>query len=129
LDAVLQGKPPSDEVPVAVWWLLAESLAHSVLVRRATEGVEILDPPSLHLEARRGRLAAEAALERLIDATMSSPAVKDRPIGHRRIPANPTVRTTIRELARLIVTPRCTPAELLRAAILSHLDALRLAAQ
>jgi hypothetical protein len=132
LAAVLQGKPAADEIPLAAWWLLAESLSHSVIVRRATERVEIADAPTIHLETKRAWFAAVAALEQLKDPAakrsgLDAGRVGCR-VGSRRRGENPTVRATTRELALLIVSHRTTPIGRLRAAILAHLDALRLAA-
>jgi hypothetical protein len=126
LAAVLQRKPCSDEVPLAAWWFLAEALGHSVVVRRAAEGVAIIDAPMLRLAIERARFAAEAALEELDDC-LAEPSTDDGRSAPGIYATVPTVRATTSELARLIVSARATPTDRLRTAILLHLDALRLA--
>jgi hypothetical protein len=129
LAAVLLAKPPTDDVPLAVWWLLAESLRHSVRVRRATECVEILDVAELFLEACRAGLYAEAALEEIDEKPIDSVTVEDPARARPSLPASSTVRATTCDLARLIVTSRAVTSERLRRSIIAHLDALRLAVQ
>jgi len=129
LSAVLQGKPAADDVPVAAWLLIADSLQHSVLVRRALEGVAILAVPVLRLETNRARLAALAALEELGDEVTEPLRPPVRPPDSRGFPSIPALRATSYDLARLIVSPRVTSRDRLCAAIHIHLEALRLATQ
>jgi hypothetical protein len=129
LAAVLLAKPPADDVPLAVWWLLAESLRHSVRVRRATACVEILDVAELYIEARQAGLYAEAALEEIDEELIASVAVDDAARRRPSLRPSSTVRATTCDLACLIVTSRAVTSERLRGAILAHLDALRLAVQ
>ena len=128
LAAVLEGKPLADEVPLAVWWFLAESLRHSVIVRRATEGVALLDLPVLRVELGRARRAAEAALEEL-ECASSNPETLTDDRGVPPVAGRPSVRATTRDLARLFVTSRPTLKVRLRSAILDHLEALQCAVQ
>jgi hypothetical protein len=116
LAAVLDGKPPADEVPMEAWWHLADSLEHAVSVRRAREGVELLDPDDLERETYKARWSAQAALAHLGQGSALWPANARR----ERL----SVRTSIRDLARLIVSARPTPMDKLRGAVLNHLDAL-----
>ncbi len=116
LAALLESKPTGDQVPLEVWWYLAESLRHSVPVRRAREGVAILGADVLKDEIDRARLSACAALARL------GQGPSDRRTVTR--PGPLSVRTSIYELARLVVSARPTSLETLRGAVLDHLDAL-----
>jgi hypothetical protein len=117
LTAVIHGKPPSDQVPTAVWWFLAECLEHSVTIRRALDGAAALPHHALLLIVKRARFAGEAALDELdappkrgqFDATAVEP---------------PALHVSIRDLARIVVTHRRTPAEILRQAIHAHLAVL-----
>src|SRR4051794_29083100 len=116
LAALLESKPARDEVPLEVWWHLVESLRHSIAVRRAREGIERLDVHVLDAELSRAQASALAALAQV------GPGPADRrPSG--RSPQL-SVRSTISELARHIVSPRRTTPEALRGAVLDHLDAL-----
>ena len=54
LATVLNGKPLHDEVPHAAWWYVAESLRHSVHVRRSVDGVAILDEEALAQRVNQG---------------------------------------------------------------------------
>jgi hypothetical protein len=116
LAAVLDGKPPADEVPTEAWWHLADSLQHAVSVRREREGVELLDSDDLKRETYKARWSAQAALAHL------GQGAAIRPVADRR--EKLTVRTSIRDLAKLIVSARPTPMDKLRGAVLNHLEAL-----
>jgi hypothetical protein len=116
LAAVLDGKPAADEVPLEVWWHLADSLQHAVSVRRAREGVELLDLDDLNRETYKARWSAQAALAHL------GQGAAIWPVADRRDKLS--VRTSIRDLARLIVSARPTPMDKLRGAVLNHLEAL-----
>jgi hypothetical protein len=129
LDAVLQGKPSADEIPIAAWWFVAEALRHSVLVRRTVEGVATLPDPVFRLEASRARMAAEAALEELVDEVSMATTLENSNTGNKYSPTIPTIRATIYDLARLVVSPRSTPTVTLKAAIVAHLQALQVAAR
>jgi hypothetical protein len=128
LAAVLQGKPAADEISVATWWLLAESLRQSVLVRRAAEGA-MVPSTEIRLAANRARLGCEAALAELGTTPVDRRLGCAPRVGSRRAVPPPTLRITIYSLARLIVSARTTSPATLRAAILVHLEALRLAYQ
>jgi hypothetical protein len=126
LTAVLHGKPIDDEIPAATWWLLAEALRHSVIVRRAVEGVAILSVDEFLYAAGQARLASRAALDELCDPSRALSAQHHRRKVGERSQKAPAIRSTIYDLARLIVSPRPTASEVLRAAILRHLDALEI---
>jgi hypothetical protein len=130
LAAVLLAKPVADDVPLAVWWFLAESLRHSVRVRRAIEGVESLGAATFRLEVSRALTHAEAALEEIDQRAVGSVPGDDadRPHPVLRNPTlrnNATLRVTICALARLMVKSRTVTTIQLRATILAHLQALR----
>src|SRR3954449_6342616 len=116
LAAVLDRKPPADEVPMEAWWHLADSLEHAVAVRRAREGVELLDADALTRETYKARWSAQAALAHLGQGSAIWPT------GRRR--EHLSVRTSIRDLAGLIVSPRPTALDKLRGAVLNHIEAL-----
>ncbi len=116
LAALLESKPATDEVPLETWWHLAESLQHSVVVRRAREGAAVLDAATLEHKTYQARWSAQAALAHLGPGPSRRP-----PVGRL---GQPNVRATVRTLARFIVSPRPTPRENLRGAVLDHLDAL-----
>src|SRR3954447_2656237 len=116
LAALLDSKPAKDEVPLEVWWHLVESLRHSIAVRRAREGIERLDVHVLNAEVSQAQASALAAL-----AQVGAGAADRRPSG---CPPHLSVRSTIRELARHLVSARRTSPEALRGAVLDHLDAL-----
>ena len=65
LAALLESKPAADDVPLEAWWHLAESLQHSVAVRRAREGVATLDAAALRQQTYQARWSAQAALAHL----------------------------------------------------------------
>ncbi len=115
LTAVLESKLSVDEVPLETWWHLAESLRHSIAVRRAREGVAIIDADVLQRASYRAIWSAQAALAHLGEGSSKRTAGR---------PGRPNVRATIRDLARLIVSVRATPLETLRGAVLDHLEAL-----
>jgi hypothetical protein len=115
LAAVIESKPAVDEVPLEAWWHLADCLRQSVPVRRAREGIEVLDAAALQRATHQAIWSAQAALAHLGEGT--STRTPDRP-------GPPNVRATMRDLARLIVSPRATPLEALRGSVLDHLEAL-----
>jgi hypothetical protein len=126
LSAVLQGKPPNDDVPLAAWWLIAESLRHSVPVRRAAEGVETLATAELCLEKFQARLASQFALHELGDHSIFRKASSEEAAVTGQSSPVLTLRGTIRNLARLMVRGRPTPTSELVTAIQLHLEALKL---
>lgn len=124
LAAVLLAKPSNDAVPQAVWWYLAESLQHSVTVRRGVQGVETLTAAEIRQQASRARLYAEAALE-----AVGLVAAGDNRWRRPDLPSNATLRVTMSALASLLVTSRAVTAVQLRATLLAHLRALDVATQ
>jgi hypothetical protein len=119
LAAVLESKPPTDQVSLAAWWFVVGSLESSVRIRRAIEGVEPLSWQSLEGIAVKARSSTRAALEELPGNVVSIDAA---PVGSR---PRTLLRSTVRKLALLVVTPRVTTAEQLSEALYQHLDALQ----
>jgi hypothetical protein len=116
LAALLESKPSVEEIPLEVWWYIVESLRHSVAVRRAREGVAVLGSEALRCETRRAEWSARAAL-----AQVGGGPSKRRTSSRQ---GEPTVRATICDLARLIVSSRPTALDTVRGAVLDHLQAL-----
>jgi hypothetical protein len=119
LAAVLESKPPTDQVSLAAWWFVTSSLESSVQVRRALEGIEPRTRVAVHLAVLRAQQSARAALEELpanLGASPSEPARATEPM--------PLLRRTIRSLALLVVTPRVTTAAQLSAALHWHIETL-----
>src|SRR4051794_32972370 len=50
LAALLENKETVDEVPLEAWWHIAESLRHSIAVRRDQEGIQRLETDVLDAE-------------------------------------------------------------------------------
>ena len=115
LAALLNSKPPTDQVSLAAWWFVASSLESAVPVRRCAEGVEVLSPAALIHAASRAQMAARAALEEL-PAHVVSQSLAMQTAGE---PA-PRLRSTMRALALLVVTPRVTTAQQLSDALVRH---------
>jgi hypothetical protein len=120
LAAVLEGKPSTDQVPLAAWLFVARSLENAVRVRRAVEGVEAI-PRAAFLDAVKNAQAfARAAVEELPGQLQWSyrwPAASTSG-------ATPSVRTTIRTLALLVVSSRMTTTERLSECLRAHAAAL-----
>jgi hypothetical protein len=116
LAALLESKPTAEDVSLEVWWHVVQSLQHSLAVRRAREGVAVLTAEHLEQELHEAEAWAEAALAEL------GPGPSWRRTVGRHV--EPGVRTTMSELARLIVSARCTEPQALRGALLDHLRAL-----
>jgi hypothetical protein len=129
LAAVLLAKQAVDDVPLATWWFLAESLRHSVCVRRAAEGVASLGAAEFELQVSRASLYAETALEELDQQAADPMSAVDVLWRHPALPNNATLRVTICALACLMVKSRAVTPVQLKATILAHLRALRLATQ
>jgi hypothetical protein len=123
LGAVIAGKPRNDEVPRAVWWLLAECLGYSVTVRREAAMGRDRGSSDFGLTMREARFAAGRALDQLDEPTGARrPCATEQP-GQPRA-ATSSLRMTVQDLAGLIVTRRATTRVELRRAIHVHLDAL-----
>ena len=119
LAAVLHRKPRDDGIPLVAWWDVAESLVHAVHVRRSVEGVATLSPERHAEHVREGCRAAERAL-----STFSQTERPDRSDpADRRLQQG--LRSSVVELALLIVTPRPTSTTGLATAIDSYIAALR----
>ena len=62
LAALLRTKPEDEEIPAAVWWLIAESLRPSVTIRRTLAADISPDREDLPILVAEARLLTEAAL-------------------------------------------------------------------
>jgi hypothetical protein len=121
LAALLESKPPTDQVSLAAWWFVVSSLESSVQVRRVIQGVEWLSASSVANAVSTAQDATRAALEELPGWFGVLPRGGDN-FGE----AAPLLRSTIRSLALLVVTPRVTTARQLAEALASHSHALTL---
>jgi hypothetical protein len=130
LAALLRTKPATDEIPAAVWWLIAETLRTSVAIRRtlATDiSPEREDLPMLVAEAR---LLTEAALAELAESTGARPTplslVSPSATGARPGPTRPSfgLQLSVLFLARMLVTHRATTPQRLANTLAAHIRAL-----
>jgi hypothetical protein len=119
LAALLRSKPPTDQVSLAAWWFVVSSLETAVPVRRASEGVEMLSAVALARAVSRAQRAVRAALEELPADVVSLPFATQTSDDFV-----PRLRTTIRTLALLVVTPRVTTTPQLSDALKDHWRAL-----
>jgi len=119
LAALLSSKPPTDQVSLAAWWFVVSSLETAVPVRRAIEGVEVLSAVALARAVARAQRAVRAALEELPADVVSLPFATQTSDA-----IVPRLRTTIRTLALLVVTPRVTSTQQLAAALIHHWHAI-----
>lgn len=121
--ALLRGKPSDDEIPTAVWWLIAETLRTSVALRRtlAVPGQE-----QAAALADDALLLTEAALEELVTATGAHPT----PVEVRSSRADGRYRRgfglqlSILFLARMLVSHTPTAPTRLANTLAAHLRAL-----
>jgi hypothetical protein len=104
---------------LAAWWFVVSSLEGAVVVRRAVEGVEVLSERALAGAVARAQHSARAALEELPEDVGWLSLVAGTPSG-----SAPRLRTTIRSLALLVVTPRVTTTQQLSDALINHWRAL-----
>jgi hypothetical protein len=86
LVAFLRSKPQDDEVPAAVWWLIAETLRTTVELRQAVAGHDgeattvLTGEAVLLTEAALAELAAATGAHATpIDVTSEQPRVRTRP--------------------------------------------------
>jgi hypothetical protein len=122
LAAVLMGKPV-ERIPIAAWWFVADSLRSSVEVRRSVLGIAVLTHAEFYAELERAKECARAAMEEISDEQWSGTPLLAGSIADCGRPAA-TLRVTIHELARLIVTPRETTPVRLGGSLCTHLQAL-----
>jgi hypothetical protein len=119
LAALLRSKPPTDQVSLAAWWFVVSSLETAVPVRRAIDGVEVLSAAALARAVARAQRPVRAALEELPADVVSLPFATQTSDA-----IVPRLRTTIRTLALLVVTPRVTTTPQLSDALINHWRAL-----
>jgi hypothetical protein len=130
LAALLRTKPTDDEIPAAVWWLIAEALRTSVTIRRTLavdNSPEREDMPILVSEAI---LLTEAALAELGEVTGARPTPLSLvpPAGGsaRPVRTRPAfgLQLSVLFLARMLVTHRATTPQRLANTLAAHLRAL-----
>jgi hypothetical protein len=141
LAALLRAKPVEEEIPAAVWWLLAETLRTSATIRHtldcldhATETDRHRQPvqTDLRVLTAEATLLTEAALAELAEATDARPVPVPLPGVVAAGPASPTTRSatalqlSIRFLARLLISHRMTSPQQLADALATHLRDLAL---
>jgi hypothetical protein len=119
LAALLANKPDDEQVPVGVWWLVAEALRTSVTIRRTlTTGIapEYEELPMLVAEST---LLCRTALDELATAGGVQPTPVDAP-------ERPSFgfRPSLLLLARMMVNSRPTSPQRLANALAAHLRAL-----
>jgi len=130
LAALLRTKPGDEEIPAAVWWLIAEALRTSVSIRRAVSGSEIATDADVSTLVGEATLLTEAALAELAETTGARPT----PIGlgatrrdpSRAAPTRPAfgLQMSVLFLARLLVSHRLTTPQRLANTLSAHLRAL-----
>lgn len=121
--ALLRGKPADDEVPTAVWWLVAEALRTTVAVRRSLALPPRADDEEVTMLLVEAALLTDAALAELLDDCRLHP-------GAVEVAAPPGTGTGFalqrgaQALARLLVSHRSTSRQRLAAALLVHAGVL-----
>jgi hypothetical protein len=130
LAAVLRNKP-EEEIPSAVWWLLAETLRTSVVIRHAVD--RHLEPPEADLRVllTEATLLADAALAELVEATGALPVPVELPtarLDQSLATTRPafSLQLSVLFLARMLVSHRVTSPQRLANALAAHLRALSL---
>ena len=131
LAAVLRNKPSEEEIPSAVWWLLAETLRTSGVIRHAVD--QHLQPAETDLRVllTEATLLADAALAELVEATGARPVPIQLPaarLDQSLSTTRPTfsLQLSVLFLARMLVSHRVTSAQRLANALTAHLRALSL---
>jgi hypothetical protein len=129
LVALLATKPPDEEIPSSVWWLIAETLRTSVSLRRALQVGLPADATraaeAVEMMVNEARLLTEAALDELAMATGArpTPIVVPRDDGPR---VRPTfgLQLSVLFLARMLVSHTTTTPARLANTLAAHLRAL-----
>jgi hypothetical protein len=130
LAALLRTKPEDEEIPAAVWWLIAESLRTSVTIRRTLAADISPDREDLPILVAEARLLTEAALVELAEGTGARPTPISmvRPPGpvKRSLGTRPAfgLQLSVLFLARMLVTHRATTPQRLANTLAAHLRAL-----
>jgi hypothetical protein len=132
LAALLRTKPSEENIPSAVWWLIAETLRTSVTIRRVVSGLQTADDAELAALVSEARLLTEAALAELAETTGARPTaismVPSRRDASRPAPTRPAfgLQLSVLFLARLLVSHRVTTPQRLANTLGAHLRALAL---
>jgi hypothetical protein len=130
LAALLRTKPNDDEIPSAVWWLIAETLRTSVTIRREVMAASQPDREGLAMLFTEASLLADAALAELAETTGARPILNGVPPSRsdnsRVAPTRPTfgLQLSVLFLARMLVSHRVTTPQRLANTLAAHLRAL-----
>jgi hypothetical protein len=130
LAALLRTKPTDEEIPAAVWWLIAETLRTSVTIRRVLSGAEVGEHSELAILVAEATLLTEAALDELAETTGARPTpmavMPRRRDPSRTAPTRPAfgLQLSVLFLARLLVSHRVTTPQRLANTLGAHLRAL-----
>jgi hypothetical protein len=130
LAALLRAKPADEEIPAAVWWLIAETLRTSVTIRRALASPGHPDAEDLPMLIGEATLLTEAALAELAETTGMRPTPIAMPSGPRVLSrATPTrpafgLQLSVLFLARMLVSHNVTTPQRLANTLAAHLRAL-----
>jgi hypothetical protein len=123
LVALLRGKPQDDEVPAAVWWLIAETLRTTVELRQAIAGQ---DSESVNILTGEAMLLTEAALAELAAVTGAHPTPLDVTSDLPRVPTRPAfaLQLSVLVLARMLVSHTPTAPPRVANTLAAHLRAI-----
>jgi hypothetical protein len=131
LAALLRSKPREDTIPASVWWLIAETLRTSVVVRRTmTTGGTAGERDDLPMLVTEATLLAEAALTELAEQTGARPVPVSVPTAAppagRATTTRPvfSLHLSVLFLARLLVSHRATTPQRLANTLSAHVRAL-----
>jgi hypothetical protein len=130
LAALLRTKPRDEEIPAAVWWLVAEALRTSVTIRRCAVSGAAGDADELPTLVAEATLLTEAALAELAEVTGARPTPiavpRERTDASRTAPTRPTfgLQLSVLFLARMLVSHRVTTPQRLANTLSAHLRAL-----
>jgi hypothetical protein len=130
LAALLQSKSHDDEIPSAVWWLIAETLRTSVSIRRAVTTGPVPEVDELTMLFTEATLLAEAALAELAETTGARPMLvglaPSRSDRTRVATTRPAfgLQLSVLFLARMLVSHRVTTPQRLANTLAAHVRAL-----
>ncbi|HTR69308.1 MAG TPA: hypothetical protein VMH41_03655 [Mycobacteriales bacterium] len=130
LAALLHTKPADEQIPSAVWWLIAESLRTSVDIRRTLTSPALTGETPLGVLVAEATLLTDAALAELVETTgaqptpIAAPPTSDSPGGPT--PTRPAfgLSLSVMFLARMLVTHRPTSPQRLANTLAGHQRAL-----
>jgi hypothetical protein len=130
LVGLLRTKPGDEEIPAAVWWLVAEALRTSVTIRRAIAVGPTPDSEDLAVLVSEATLLTEAALAELAETVGARPtpiSLSGQPRDLARTRSGRPgfgLQLSVLFLARLLVSHRVTTPHRLANTLAAHLRAL-----